>query len=62
MDALAGLVREAAANSGNVADPSWKAALAAGWNIDQLADAFAYVGATAFTGYFLNYAQTEADV
>jgi hypothetical protein len=62
MDALTGLVREAAGHSGNVADSTWEAGLAAGWSVDQLADAFAYVGATAFTGYFLNYAQTEADI
>jgi uncharacterized membrane protein YeiB len=62
IDTLTVLVREAAANSGNVADATWKAALQAGWSDEQLTDAFAYVGATAFTGYFLNYAQTEMDV
>jgi hypothetical protein len=29
---------------------------------EQLAEAFAYLGLTVFTGYFLNYAQTDADV
>jgi len=62
IDALAGLVREAAANSGNVTDATWKAAQQAGWSDEQLADAFAYLGATIFTGYFLNYAQTDLDV
>ena len=62
VDVLAGLVREAAANSGNVTDATWKAAQQAGWSDKQLADAFAYLGATAFTGYFLNYAQTDLDV
>ena len=62
IDALTGLVREAAANSGNVTDVTWKAAQQAGWSDEQLTDAFAYVGATVFTGYFLNYAQTEMDV
>ena len=61
IDALTGLVREAAANSGNVTDTTWKAAQQAGWSDEQLTDAFAYVGATVFTGYFLNYAQTEMD-
>jgi hypothetical protein len=28
----------------------------------QLTDAFVYLGATVFTGYFLNYAQTELDI
>jgi hypothetical protein len=59
--ALTGLVREAAANSGNVTDATWKAAQQAGWSDEQLTDAFAYIGATVFTGYFLNYAQTDMD-
>ena len=62
IDGLAGLVREAAANSGNVTDATWKAAQQAGWSDEQLTDAFAYLGATVFTGYFLNYAQTDLDV
>jgi hypothetical protein len=62
IDVLAGLVREAAANSGTVTDATWKAALKAGWNDEQLAEAFANIGATVFTGYFLNYAKTELDV
>jgi hypothetical protein len=62
IDVLTGLVREAASNSGNVADATWKAARQAGWSDRQLTDAFAYVGATAFTGFFLNYAQTDIDV
>jgi len=62
IDVLTALIREAAANSGNVADVTWKTAQQAGWTDAETADAFAYVGATAFTGYFLNYAQTEVDV
>ena len=62
IDVLAGLVREAAANSGNVTDATWTAAQIAGWSDEQLADVFAYVGATVFTGYFLNYAQTDLDL
>ena len=62
IDALARLVREAAANSGSVTDATWKAAQDAGWNDTQLAEAFAHLGLTVFTGYFLNYAQTDADM
>jgi hypothetical protein len=62
LDALISVVREAATNSGNVTDATWKAAQQAGWNDEQLTDAFAYLGATLFTGYFLNYAQTDLDV
>jgi hypothetical protein len=62
VDLLADVVREAASSSGNVADATWKAARQAGWSDKQLTDAFAYVGATAFTGFFLNYPQTDIDV
>jgi Carboxymuconolactone decarboxylase family. len=62
IDALTRVIREAAANSGNVTDATWKAAQQAGWSDAQLADAFAQLGLTVFTGYFLNYAQTEPDL
>jgi hypothetical protein len=62
IDALTGLVREAAANAGNVEDTTWKTAQNAGWNDEQLAEGFAYLGLTVFTAYFLNYAQTDIDV
>jgi hypothetical protein len=61
VDALTRVVTEAAANSGNVTDVTWKGAQQAGWSDAQLAEAFAHVGLTVFTGYFLNYAQTETD-
>jgi hypothetical protein len=62
IDALTRVIREAAANSGNVTDATWKAAQQGGWSDAQLAEAFAQLGLTVFTGYFLNYAQTEPDV
>jgi alkylhydroperoxidase/carboxymuconolactone decarboxylase family protein YurZ len=62
IDALTSVVREAAANSGKVTDVTWAAAQRGGWSDEQLADAFAYLGLTVFTGYFLNYAQTDADI
>src|SRR5882757_4469706 len=62
IDALTRVVREAAANSGNVTDGAWQAARESGWSDAQLAEAFAYLGLTVFTGYFLNYAQTDPDV
>jgi hypothetical protein len=62
VDALTNVVREAAAHSGNVSDVTWKAAQQAGWSDTHLAEAFAYLGLTVFTGYFLNYAQTDPDV
>jgi alkylhydroperoxidase family enzyme len=62
IDALAGLVREAAASHGRVSDHTWQQALARGWDDQQLAEAFAYLGLTVFTSYFLNYAATELDI
>jgi hypothetical protein len=61
IDVLTSLVREAAANSGNVTDATWNAAQQAGWSDEQLTDAFVYLGLTVFTGFFLNYAQTDMD-
>jgi hypothetical protein len=62
IDAITNVVRDAAANSGNVTDTVWQAALQHGWSDTQLAETFAYFGLTLFTAYFLNYAQTDPDV
>lgn len=61
-DALLAVAREAAADSGRVSDATWARAVASGWSDEQLAEAFAYLGLTVFTSYFLNYAQTELDI
>jgi len=61
-DALIAVVREAAGSSGRVSDATWARAVAAGCTDDDLAEAFAYLGLTVFTAYFLNYADTELDV
>jgi alkylhydroperoxidase family enzyme len=61
-DALVAVVRQAAADRGRVGDQAWRHALASGWTDDQLAEAFAYLGLAVYTGYFLNYAQTERDL
>ena len=60
--ALTGVIREAAANHGRVSDTTWDRAVASGWSGEQLAEAFAYLGLTVFTSYFLNYAATDLDV
>jgi alkylhydroperoxidase family enzyme len=62
LDALTGVASEAAANSGRVRDDTWDNAVGRGWADEQLAEAFAYLGLTVFTSYFLNYAATELDV
>jgi alkylhydroperoxidase family enzyme len=61
-DALIGVVRQAAANSGHVSDLAWARAVGSGWSSEQLAEAFAYLGLTVFTSYFLNYAETDPDI
>lgn len=61
-DALIAVVREAARNSGRVSDVAWDHAVAAGCTDNDLAEAFAYLGLTLFTAYFLSYADTELDV
>ena len=62
IDALTRVVREAAANLGKVTEVTWKAAQQGGWSDEQITEAFSYLGLTMFTGYFLNYAQTDPDV
>jgi hypothetical protein len=62
LDPLIGLIREAAANAGRVGDATWKSAQQIGWTDAQLTEAFAYLGLTVFTAYFLNYAMTELDL
>ena len=61
-DALISVIREAAGSSGRVSDATWARAVGAGCTDDDLAEAFAYLGLTVFTAYFLNYAGTEVDV
>jgi hypothetical protein len=61
-DALIGVVREGTANHGRVSDATWERAASSGWTSGQLAEAFAYLGLTVFTSYFLSYAGTELDI
>jgi alkylhydroperoxidase family enzyme len=61
-DSLVRVVREAAARAGQVSDPTWQQATASGWTSEELAEAFAYLGLTIFTAYFLTYAQTPLDL
>lgn len=62
VDAIVAVVREAAAHAGRVGDTAWERAVAGGWTDEQLAEAFAYLGLTVFTAYFLNYARTAMDL
>ncbi|MEV8042135.1 carboxymuconolactone decarboxylase family protein [Arthrobacter sp. NPDC080082] len=60
--ALTEVTRAAAADTGNVPDPLWQAALNAGWTDTELAEAFAHIAVNLFTNYFNHYAHTELDV
>ena len=62
IDSIVAVVREAATHDGRVGDMAWERAVACGWTDEQLAEAFAYLGLTVFTGYFLNYARTPLDL
>ena len=62
IDAIVAVVREAAAHAGRAGDIAWERAVACGWTDEQLAEAFAYLGLTVFTAYFLNYARTAMDL
>jgi hypothetical protein len=62
IDSLVAVVREAATRSGRVSDMTWEHATACGWSSEQLAEAFAYLGLTLFTAYFVSYAQTPVDL
>jgi hypothetical protein len=61
-DALAGVVREAAANSGRVTGTTRAFAADRGYGDEQLAEAFAYLGLTVFASCFLNYAATDLGI
>src|SRR5262249_29241461 len=61
LDALTAVAREAAANSGRVSDATWDHAAGQGWDDTHLAEAFAYLGLTVLTSYFLNYSATDLD-
>ncbi len=60
--ALVTLVREQAANVGNVQDSTWQAALDAGWSDTELTETSAVVALNLFTNYFNHLVQTDLDL
>ncbi|MCZ2404234.1 carboxymuconolactone decarboxylase family protein [Paenarthrobacter sp. Z7-10] len=62
IDTITAVAREAAANTGNVREATWHAALAAGWSAEELAETFAHIATNLFTNYFNHYAGTELDL
>ncbi len=62
LSTLLAVVREAAANVGEVADATWNAALQGGWSELELSEAFAHLALNLFTNYFNHYARTDLDL
>ncbi len=62
LDALLGLVREAAANKGNVEDATWQQGLDAGWTEEDLTEASIHITLNLFTNYFNHMVETDLDL
>lgn len=60
--ALLSVVREAAANVGNVSQPTWQDALEAGWSDTELTEVSAHLALNLFTNYFNHLAETDLDI
>lgn len=60
--ALLALVRESAANFGNVSDEVWQAALRAGWSDTELTEASVHIVLNLFTNHFNHLVQTDLDL
>jgi catechol 2,3-dioxygenase-like lactoylglutathione lyase family enzyme/alkylhydroperoxidase family enzyme len=61
LSALLDVARQSAESRGHVDEPTWHAALSAGWTDGQLAAAFAFIGLTQYVDSFINYARTAID-
>ncbi|MCG2623671.1 carboxymuconolactone decarboxylase family protein [Arthrobacter sp. I2-34] len=62
-DRLAAITEVArAADTGNVPEVVWQAALDAGWSDTELAEAFAHLADNLYTDYISHYAHTEPDL
>ena len=59
---LTEVARAAAADTGNVPEAVWHAALDAGWTSEELTETFAHLAVNLYTNYFNHYAHTELDV
>jgi uncharacterized peroxidase-related enzyme len=60
--ALLALVRESAANVGNVQDATWLSALDAGWSDEQLTEVAVHIALNLFTNHFNHLVDTGLDV
>lgn len=62
VSALVALAREIADNRGAVSDDTWAAAIAAGWTVEQVLEAYAEVVRTILTNYFNHLVETDLDL
>lgn len=62
LDNLLVVAREITGEVGYVQDSSWRAAVAAGWSVEELEELFAHVAVNMYTNYFNHFAGTELDL
>jgi hypothetical protein len=62
LDSLLAVIASAAVNVGAVDDAIWQSAVDRGWNDEQLAESFAYLGIVLYAAYFVRFADTEVDL
>jgi len=62
LDNLLVVAREITGEIGYVQDSSWRAAVDAGWSVEELAELFAHVAVNIYTNYFNHFAGTELDL
>ncbi len=62
LNALLAFARQIAQSKGHVDDTTWMTALDAGWEKQQLLEAYADTVRTIFTNYFNHLVDTEQDV
>jgi len=62
IDALLEVVRESAAGDGTVHDITWDSARQAGWTIEELVEAYGYIGLVSYCDRFVRYARTAFDL
>jgi hypothetical protein len=62
LDSLLQVVVGAAATKGRVEDDTWESAIESGWTAQQLSESFAYFAIALYSAYFVNFADTTADL
>ena len=62
LDNLLVVAREITGEIGYVQDSSWRAAVDAGWSVEELEELYAHVAVNMYTNYFNHFAGTELDL